>query len=109
VAAKLGRACHGACLRGAAPDPAHEARGGGYFLNTISAAGLLSQVGSPVFDHQACRGRLCREFAISHKADNIKVSIPGPQGVDTNMLRSIPKGPHPVTATCRRSRWRRTC
>ncbi len=66
-------------------------RGDGYLLNTASAAGLLTQVGSlgyTITKHAAVA--LAEWLAITHHHQGIRVSVVCPQAVRTNIAANSP-------------------
>ncbi len=71
--------------------PSMIARGEGYLLNTASAAGLLTQIGSmsyAVTKHAAVA--LAEWLSVTHHHQGIRVSVLCPQAVRTNILANSP-------------------
>ena len=71
--------------------PSMIARGEGYLLNTASAAGLLSQIGSMSYSitkHAAVS--LAEWLSITHHHQGIRVSVLCPQAVATNIAVNSP-------------------
>lgn len=71
--------------------PSMIARGEGYLLNTASAAGLLTQIGSvgySITKHAAVA--LAEWLSITHHHQGVRVSVLCPQAVATNIVANSP-------------------
>ena len=71
--------------------PSMIANGGGYLLNTASAAGLLTQIGSLAYSvtKHAAVG-LAEWLSVTHHHQGIRVSVLCPQAVETNIVANSP-------------------
>jgi NAD(P)-dependent dehydrogenase (short-subunit alcohol dehydrogenase family) len=79
-------------------------RGEGYFVSTASAAGLLTQIGSPVYavtKHAAVA--FAEWLSITYGDRGIRVSCLCPMGVDTPMLRGGQHAEDPIGAASSRA------
>ncbi|NHN56800.1 SDR family oxidoreductase [Calidifontibacter sp. DB0510] len=64
-------------------------RGRGYFLSTASAAGLLTQIGSPTYAASKHAAVAFSEWlSVTYGDRGVRVSCLCPMGVDTDLLRS---------------------
>ncbi|MCB1000476.1 MAG: SDR family oxidoreductase [Acidimicrobiales bacterium] len=71
--------------------PSMIARGEGYLLNTASAAGLLTQIGSMAYSiTKAAAVSLGEWLSVTHHHQGVRVSVLCPQAVATNIVRNSP-------------------
>jgi NAD(P)-dependent dehydrogenase (short-subunit alcohol dehydrogenase family) len=71
--------------------PSMIARGEGYLLNTASAAGLLTQIGSLSYSvTKAAAISIAEWLSVSHYHQGIRVSVLCPQAVRTNIITNSP-------------------
>ena len=71
--------------------PSMAANGGGYLLNTASAAGLLTQLGSMSYSiTKSAAVSLAEWLAITHYHQGVRVSVLCPQAVRTNIIANSP-------------------